>query len=182
MIPIALETDRLILRRANAHDAEVLFNNYLSVEENSRFLTRAPYSYFKQAENFLKTWCDIPWDGKQDKFGWVIASIADNKAIGIFLVEVEERGVLQIHYGISKLYENQGLITEAGKAVIGWLRAQDKVDKIEALCDLENTRSAGVLKKLGFRGQCILKDRLVLPAFGLKPRDCYYFVYEDNAL
>lgn len=102
--------------------------------------------------------------------------------MGLFLIECDNNHGAEIHYGISKDFENQGLITEAGLAVIEWLSNQETVNKIYAHCALENIGSQIVLKNLGFKNQGILKNHLILPAFGSSPRDCFLFTYATPKL
>ncbi len=53
-------------------------------------------------------------------------------------------------YGLRKEYWRQGLITEAGKAVIGQLK-QDGIPYVTATHDVNNSRSGAVMKRLGMR-------------------------------
>lgn len=177
MIPEVLRTRRLILRRAREADAERLFVNYLTVRECTLYLARAPYTQVEQANRMLENWCNNYWDIGQEKFAWVIATADKDEAIGLFFIVGEKNQAIQIHYGISKQFQHQGLMTEAGKAVIKLLSSQRDLEKIVALSHVDNECSIALLKKLGFERQAILKEHLVFPAFGSFPCDCYYFVY-----
>ena len=53
-------------------------------------------------------------------------------------------------YGLRKEYWRQGLITEAGKAVIGQLK-KDGIPYVTATHDINNSRSGAVMKRLGMR-------------------------------
>jgi ribosomal-protein-alanine N-acetyltransferase len=175
MKPITLKTKRLILRRSQEQDADALFINYLSSPERSHFLCRKPHADISQTRDFIKSWCDLPWENEQNKFAWVIAN--KNEAIGLFLVECDNNHGIEIHYGISKKFENQGLMTEAGLAVVQWLSKQNKANKIYAHCALENLGSQAVLKNLGFKREGILKNHLILPALASSPQDCFLFTH-----
>lgn len=175
MKPITLKTKHLVLRRSQEQDAEILFMNYLSLPERSYFLSRNPYKNIDQAKDFLTLWCDLPWEKEKNKFAWVIANANENKAMGLFLIILDDNQDIEIHYGISKEFDNKGFITEAGEAVIEWLSSQTDVKKIYAHCDLENIASQAVLNKLGLKKMGVLKSHLILPAFGSSPRDCFYF-------
>ncbi|MFW2535428.1 MULTISPECIES: GNAT family N-acetyltransferase [unclassified Legionella] len=175
MTPSPIVTKRLNLRPASDGDAESLFYNYCSDIESSRFLTRQPHSNIEQTLQFLTKWCDIAWKESLPEFAWVISLRKNREAIGVFLVTLKERNA-QIHYGISRRFECQGLITEAGLAVVEWLQIQSDVKEISTVCDLDNHGSIRVLEKLGFENQGILKEGLHLPAFGHKARDCYRYL------
>ena len=55
-------------------------------------------------------------------------------------------------YGLQREFWNQGIITEAGKAVIAQAR-RDSLPYITATHDIQNPRSGSVMKKLGMRYQ-----------------------------
>lgn len=179
MIPSPLMTERLQLRPAHPGDAERLFKYYYSDTERARFLTRKSHAQFAQTLSFLKRWCEDAWVRETPQFSWVIALQTTNEAIGVFLVITKAREA-QIHYGISRTFEGQGLITEAGSAVVGWLEKQSRIEIIWTVCDVENYASIRVLEKLGFENQGLLKNWLQLPAFGEAPRDCYKFLKLKN--
>lgn len=172
MKPITLKTKRLVLRQGDDSDAQALFMNYLSSAERSLYLCREPHTHITQTKNFIKQWCELPWKQKHNRFAWVIATAHLNIPIGLFLIDADNDGNIEIHYGITKDHENQGLITEAGVAVIEWLSMQPRVNKIYAHCDLSNIGSQAVLEKFGLKRIGILKSHLTLPAFGPEPRDC----------
>ncbi|WP_198009994.1 GNAT family N-acetyltransferase, partial [Legionella tunisiensis] len=125
-------------------DEESLFYNYCSDIESSRFLTRQPHTTIEQTLQFLGKWCDFAWKENLPEFAWVIALRNTNEAIGVFLVMLKEENT-QIHYGISRKFERQGLITEAGHAVVEWLQTQSDVKEISTVCDIDNYGSIRVL-------------------------------------
>lgn len=174
MKPTTLSTNRLLLRRSQIGDEESLFRNYCSNVLSSRFLTRKPHNHIDQTSKFLNTWCNLAWDNNSSQFSWVIALETTNEAIGLFLVITEEHKA-QVHYGISRSFEGQGLITEAGHSVVNWLMTQPKLQRIWTVCDVEHSQSIKVLEKLEFKNEGILRNWLVLPAFGAHARDCYTF-------
>lgn len=174
MKPSHLSTKRITLRRSQNSDVEILFHNYFSASCCSKFLTRQPHLHVNQTQNFLNSWCDNAWDYDLGKFGWVIASAESDEPIGVFLVMLEEHKA-QIHFGISKNFWRQGLVTEAGNAVIQWLMNQPDLQRIWAVCDLLNQGSSKVLEKLNFQKEGILHNWVILPAFGGSARDCYMY-------
>lgn len=177
MKPAILLTEHLMLRRAHKQDAQNLFRDYFSDFYSSYYLTRKPHLHINQTREFLKEWCETPWDKESNKFAWVIAEIETNKGIGIFLVELEDTSTAQIHYGICPDCSRKGFITEAGRAVVQWLIYQKNTKRIWTACDLTHKGSIRVLEKLGFQNEGIHKKRLHLPALGDSPRDCYIYAY-----
>ena len=173
MKPNLLKTQRLILRKSSSLDALPLFQSYFSNQESARFLTRKPHQDVEQTKKILHKWCDEPWNVEREKFGWVLASRKTNKPIGIFLVEIEDQKA-QIHYGIANEFTGQGIIVEAGEAVVQWLANKKILQQIWAVCDTANISSKKVLEKLNFKNEGIFKERLYFPSYG-EARDCFYF-------
>ena len=156
MKPLLISTNRLRLRRTCEGDGVSLFRNYCSDIGSSRFLTRQPHTDREQTIRFLNKWCDLAWGEDSLEFAWVVALENTNEAVGVFLVTVEGHKA-QIHYGIGRDYEGQGLITEAGHAVIEWLMTQPGLQKIWTVCDLDNYGSIKILEKWGFQNEGILQ-------------------------
>ncbi|MDR3492708.1 MAG: GNAT family protein, partial [Gammaproteobacteria bacterium] len=71
----------------------------------------------------------------------------------------------------------KGLMSEAGKVVIEWLKSQASVQRIWAASDLDNMSSIKLLEKLDFKREGILKKWLIFPAFGSIARDCYIYAH-----
>ncbi len=175
MKPLTLSTKRLILRSSIYKDSEFLFKNYCPSIYSSKFLTHKPHANIEQTSKFLNDWCIKPWIEESPRFAWVIALADTNEAIGVFLVESEGHKA-EIHYGISPSFEGQGLITEAGHAVVSWLLCQSNLQRVWAICDLSNQGSINVLEKLGFNREGVLRKWLTLPSFGCSSaRDCYMY-------
>lgn len=63
---------------------------------------------------------------------------------------LDENGVTEIGYVISKEYQGQGYATEAVKAVTEWALQKNNVTAIEAETDVNNIISQKVLAKCGF--------------------------------
>ena len=174
MKPSPILTSRLYLRNSYKKDAETLFYNYCSNDISSRFLTRKPHASINQTSDFLNKWCTSGWVQDSKQFAWVIALNGTDEAIGVFLVTLEKNTV-QIHYGIDLNFEKQGLITEAGHAVIQWLKSHAEIKRAWTLCDLHNYGSIKVLEKLGFKKEAILRKWLALPAYEGTRRDCIMY-------
>lgn len=71
-----------------------------------------------------------------------------------------ERGVREIGYWIASRFAGQGFATEAASALVRVGFELDRLDRIEIHCELDNVRSAAVARKLGFREDGVLRERL----------------------
>jgi ribosomal-protein-alanine N-acetyltransferase len=63
----------------------------------------------------------------------------------------DERGVVEIGYGVVPSSEGRGYATEAVEALIAWARAQPAAREVVACCYASNVASRRVLEKCGFR-------------------------------
>lgn len=63
---------------------------------------------------------------------------------------LDEKGTVEIGYGINQRYEGRGLTTEAVIALTKWASEQPGVLHIEAETEPHNTASQKVLQKAGF--------------------------------
>ena len=173
MKPKKLVTKRLVLRRTREGDADFLFR-YTSDIECSKFLTRSPHTHIDQTKHFLDKWCDRPWEEGGDNFSWVVSLPSNDEPIGILIANIEGNEA-QVHFGLRKEYWHKGYCSEFLKIGTDWLLSQETLQRIWTVCDLENIGSLKVLEKSGFMKEGILKEWLVLPAFGTSPRDCYIY-------
>lgn len=172
--PSVILTKRLTLRCVVDCDVSYLFNNYTSDPECTRFLTRLPHIKIEQTEQFLEKWCIQSWSKESNNFAWIVALSSSNEAIGVFIVDIENHKA-QIHYGIGKRFWGNGFVTEACYAVTEWLSQHPQIQKIWAVCDLLNVGTIKVLEKVQYQKEGLLRNWLILPAFGESARDCLVY-------
>ncbi len=136
-------TERLLLRPGWIEDAPAL-TAAIDDREIVRNLTRVPWPYaLSDAETFLA----LPVDPMRPRF---LICRRDSNAIvgGIGLsgdIEAE------LGYWIARDQWGRGYATEAGRAVLALADASLRLPRIRARHALDNSGSAGVLRKLGFR-------------------------------
>jgi ribosomal-protein-alanine N-acetyltransferase len=83
---------------------------------------------------------------------WLVIEKNKNAIIGgiCFHGEADEKGEVEIGYGIDADYRNQGYMTETIDGIIKWIRNNKKVRIIRAETDATNISSVRVLEKNGF--------------------------------
>ncbi len=69
-------------------------------------------------------------------------------------------GTVEIGYDVLPAYQRQGYATEATDAIIAWLFAQPRVQRVIADCDVDNIASRYVVERLGLRQQAPTDNRL----------------------
>ncbi|QDK44759.1 hypothetical protein DOM22_06065 [Bdellovibrio sp. ZAP7] len=177
--PTELKGYRIQLRSLKKGDAVPLFHHYFGSTSSSKFLARQPYKSIEQVDDFLNQWTQNAWSSAGSPFAWVIADIVASEPIGIFLVFPKMQEV-EIHYGISEMHAGHGYASEACDLATTWLLDQKGIELVQTAVDVEHFATQRVLEKSGFQKKEILKNRLVLPAFGPESRDA--ILYQKNKL
>ena len=157
-------TERLLLRRLLPQDAEMMYENWASDPEVTRFLRWEPHRNALQTVGLLAAWATLY--PNPDYYQWAIVEKATGQvfgSIGIFnaaLGAPEQKaawpeldtsgGVWEVGYCIGRKWWNKGFTTEALKAVVDyWFRNTDS----NWLCCCyakENPASGRVMQKAGF--------------------------------
>lgn len=143
-----LITERLILRKFTEEDREALYE-ILKDEEVNRFLTWFPAASLTAAETFLKERYLDSYK-KESGYQYAICLKGENHPVGYIGVSMEESH--DLGYGLRKEYWNQGIVTEAGRAVIERVR-KDGIPYLTATHDVKNPASGAVMEKLGMSYQ-----------------------------
>ena len=153
-----IETERLILRRLCADDANAMFNNWASDPEVTKFLTWPPHESVDLTKKLLDIWTK---EYEKDNFyQWGIALKPTNEVIGTISVVGWEEPIeaAKLGYCIGKDWWHQGITSEALAAVIKYLFQEVKCNRIEARHDIRNPHSGGVMKKCGMQYEGTLRS------------------------
>ncbi len=140
-----LETERLILRRFTADDAHAVFAIFRDAEANT-FLPRFPLRSLEEARAYLDGF--LAEYEKPAGTNYAICLKSDNIPIGYIGIGAD--AAHDLGYGLRKEHWRQGIVTEAGTAVIAQAR-YDGVPYVTATHDVRNRRSGAVMQRLGMR-------------------------------
>lgn len=141
-----LKTKRLRLRRFTEKDVEALFE-ILSDEEVNAFLPVFPLKTKEEAKEYLEERYLKNYK-KAVGYYYAVCLKKDNKPIGYIHMNAEESH--DLGYALRKEFWNQGIMTEAGLALLACL-ARRGVAYVTATHDVNNPKSGAVMKKLGMR-------------------------------
>jgi len=106
------------------------------------------------------------------EYSWILTLKESRAVVGSFSV-IPEHEDAQLGFALASAAWGQGLVLEAGRAVLRWLAAQGETRRVWAACDVENTRSKRVLEKLGLQVEQLAEKYGVHPSISASPRDCY---------
>lgn len=146
-----IETHRLLLRKYVLADADDMFRNWVTDPEVSRFWRWKPHESIDETKTWLQQW--ISNYTRTDYYHWVIILKESSEAAGyIYLDEInEEERSASVHYLVSRKLWNQGIMTEACKAVLRFSFSKIGFVKIYGYHHADNPASGKVLKKSGMR-------------------------------
>ena len=143
-----LETERLRLRKFTADDMEAIYQIY-SDEVVNQFLPCFPLKSREEARAFFEKRYASKYALPQ-AYVYAVCLKRDNYPIGYLCVDMDEPH--DLGYGLRKEFWHQGIMTEAGKAVIEQVK-KDGIPYLTATHDRNNPRSGGVMKNIGMKYQ-----------------------------
>ncbi len=154
---IALETERLILRRFTAEDAAPMFENWAADPDVTKYLPWKEYSRADDVRAYLK--------GLEEKYlspdfyDWCIVWKENGEPIGSAgAVSVNDRlRSFSVGYCLSKKYWGRGIIPEAVNAVLKHFFETVGAARVSGAHFVDNPKSGRVLAKCGFKEEGLLR-------------------------
>ena len=152
-----LETERLVLRRLRASDAGSLYA-IMSDEEVARFYDDDAFTDLSQAREQIEAWAGGYEAGRSIR--WGISRKGAETIIGTCGYYGLHRWHMRagIGYELARPYWRQGIMTEALQAIIGFGFSECGLKRIQALVMPGNEASEGLLGKLGFQVEGVLRE------------------------
>ncbi len=140
-------TQRLILRKFTADDAQAMFENWASDARVTRYLTWRPHESPEATKQLLELWCAAYEN--QNTYNWVMEY--EGTPIGnISVVRLSEKSEhAELGYCMGYAYWNKGFMPEAAKAVIDYLFAEIGVNRVGISHAVKNPASGRVAQKCG---------------------------------
>lgn len=156
---VLLKTPRLTLRRFTVEDAEMMYRNWASDPEVTKFMTWPAHGRVDISRMVLESW--VGDYSRPDFYQWAIES--DGEPIGSISVVcmAEDTGMAEIGYCIGKSWWHQGFTSEALSAVMEFLFEVVGANRIQARHDVNNPNSGCVMRKCGmvYEGTTRQSDR-----------------------
>jgi ribosomal-protein-alanine N-acetyltransferase len=145
MTTTVIHTLRLTLDECTRADAADVFA-YASNPNVARFTSWMPHTQLEQSEAFIETILARP----APHHTWAIRTRTDRRMVGAAEFVLVSDQEANLAYVLAEEFWNQGLMTEAVRAVIAWgLATHSKVSQIRAFALAENVGSRRVLEKCG---------------------------------
>ncbi len=138
-------TERLVVRPVAVPDTEEI-HEYAGDKDIDMMLF-LPNDTIEQTREFVKNAIN-QWT-MQSPTVREFVMLYSGRIIGGIDLETVDESTYEIGWVISKDYRNNGFVTEAGKALIGYAFEVLSAKKVIAHCDIRNRASEKVMKKLG---------------------------------
>ena len=155
---ITLETERLILRRFTADDAEAAFKNWTSSDAVTKFLRWETYRDISAMRDYINF--QLENYKKIDVYDWAIELKELGEPIGSMgAVDVnEEIGAVEIGYCIGEQWWHRGYTSEALEAVIKFFFEEVGANRVYSEHDVNNPNSGKVMLKCGMKYEGTLRQ------------------------
>ena len=160
-----------MLRPVRLDDAEAIFEEYAGDPAVTRFLIWRPQPSADGVREFLQG--ALARTAAGEEAHWVITRDGD-RPIGAIGCTFESFRV-ELGYVLGRAHWNEGIMSEAVRAVVDWALAREPIHRVWACCDVENLASARVLEKAGMTREGLLRRWSLHPNVSDVPRDCYVY-------
>ena len=146
---LPIETDRLLLRRAEMKDAEAMYRNWTSDDEVTKYLTWPTHASVEVTKGFIEYLLNSYEDPKS--YSWVIEPKDAQEPVGMISVVDMNEAADSVHIGycLSRSRWGLGIMTEALSAVINFAFNVLGAQRVEARHDPRNPASGAVMRKCG---------------------------------
>ena len=153
-----IETERLILRRFTAEDANSFFQNVTSDPEVNRFLTWPLHEAVEDTKKLLAGW--VERYENPERYCWAIVLMDSEEVIGTIAAPTVKNRVeaVEVTYCIGSKWWGQGIVPEALQSVMKFLFEEVQANRIEAGFDSNNPNSGRVMEKVGMQKEGILRQ------------------------
>ena len=155
---VALETDRLILRRFTLEDAASVYENWASDDEVTKYLTWPSHPNVEESYAYLQF--VIGGYSLDNRYQWGIERKDTHELIGNISVVDFNPYVDGIELGwvIGRKWWGCGYTAEAAREVVHFLFTEVEAKRIAARHDIENPNSGRVMQKIGMKYEGTLRQ------------------------
>lgn len=151
-----IETTRLTLRRLELTDAEMMFRNWTSDEEVTRFLRWDAHKTIDETKSMIQQWVNGYQDDSTYYWGMYLKDGEMIGSIGVAITsDYDFKG--ELGYKIGSRFWNQGYTGEAARVVIDYMFRNTDVERIDSVSAVENPASSKVMEKAGMRYEGLLR-------------------------
>ncbi|KIR03844.1 hypothetical protein P261_02659 [Lachnospiraceae bacterium TWA4] len=155
---VRLETDRIVLRQFTKEDYQLVYDNFESDVNMTKYLRWKAAEKLDSAVEVVNDWVENYKN--KDFYQWAIVPKDLGEPIGtISVVEMDEKTKkVHIGYCIGTKWWHQGYTSEALATIIPFFFEDVKVNRIESQHDPNNPNSGKVMVKCGMKYEGTLRQ------------------------
>ena len=151
-----IETTRLVLRRLELTDAEMMFRNWTSDEKVTHFLRWDAHKSIDETKNMIVQWIQNYEHDSTYYWGMYLKDDEIIGSMGITIIsEYDIKG--ELGYKLGSRWWNQGYSSEAARAVIDYMFRHTDIERMDSFCAVENCASRKVMEKIGMHHEGLLR-------------------------
>ena len=152
-----LETERLVLRPMELKDLDFVFRHFSDPQVTQYLYDNPPLKDKVEAQQIIDFYLNDS-SGLQNR--WVLERKSDGQPIGTCGFHRWEKRYFrtEIGYDLSPEFWRQGYMSEALQGACQYGFDKMRLNRIDALVYVGNQASLGILKKLGFQQEGVLRD------------------------
>ena len=163
------ETCEFVIRKIEMSDVDSIFRNWAQEIDVARYTTWRIHSSKDETERYVES-CIEGWG--RENYTWTIEDKASSKVVGSFAAR-ENGHKIDIGYLLAVNWWGKGVMTSIVTSFINDAFKIDTIQRIGAVCDIENPASRRVMEKSGMIHEGILSSWMVHPNMGQNARDCH---------
>lgn len=165
----SFKTQNLLIRKIELVDSAKIFENWAQDEDVAQFTTWTPHGSEEETLEYVQS-CIEGWS--RNSYTWIIETASSSEMVGSFAAR-ENGHKLDVGYLVSKNTWGKGVMTSVLKSFIDAAFQLHSVERIGAVCDMNNAASKRVMEKAGMSYEGVLLSWMVHPNMGTRPRDCH---------
>jgi len=151
------ETNEFLIRKIKISDAAAIYNNWAQEKEVARYTTWVTHDTkqvtLQYVENCINAWA-------QSSYTWTIEHKINSELVGSFAARVNVHKI-DIGYLLAKKWWGKGIMTAVVNSFINDAFKLNSIERIGAVCDVDNPASKRVMEKAGMRYEGVLSSWMV---------------------
>ena len=165
-----LTGDRVTLRAPRLADAGELFASVASDPEVTRYMSWTPHPDVDETRRVITELFNV---GSERT--WLIELRGSGEIVGSCGFRPVASHNMDFGYCLGRRWWGQRIMAEVVQLLLAEMESDPKVYRISAICHVDNTRSARVLKRAGLSLEGRLVRHTVFPNISTEPQDVLQF-------
>lgn len=143
-----IETERLVLRQITLQDADMVFKNWASDDDVTRYMRWTAHRTVDETRKIIADWSEGYRSAQNYNWGICLQNGEMIGSLGLAVINAYDSNV-NLGYCIGKAYWGNGYAAEAVSAVLDYMFSHVGINRMEAFHSVGNPASGRVMQKVG---------------------------------